>query len=256
MAEEGVAANNREKQVDKRDAEGLRVRATANGHGRGLHDRPPARLQGPPSQDEYVLTASIDETLHCSSRNLPTGYDIPKTETAGASTQVFKIPGKRIQGYNLRVDACAGALTAFSSVFRLQSPGSQDQSRFLRPYLLMEVTHTKTVCFDLRTPSASCDLQASGLVCTGTNFEGILHVYLWDIRWSSIRLDYRQRPGVSVVTGHEAGCTATGRHPIFRNLDTRSLRRKQLAHRPKYSSYLEKRATRPVFIRPKTWSCL
>ncbi|KAK3811998.1 MAG: WD40-repeat-containing domain protein [Benniella sp.] len=93
---------------------------------------------------------------------------------------------------------------------------------YSRQYLLMdERTPTQpALTFGYRTQNATSKLSVpswqpgGGLVCTGTNVEGTL--YLWDVRWSSVRLDYRRRPGVGVVTGDGAGYAAGGKHPIFR----------------------------------------
>lgn len=93
---------------------------------------------------------------------------------------------------------------------------------YSRQYLLMdERTPTQSVLtLGYHTPTQTSKLSVpswqpgGGLVCTGTNTEG--HVYLWDVRWSGIKLDYKRRPGVGVVTGDGAGSAVGGKHPIFR----------------------------------------
>ena len=97
---------------------------------------------------------------------------------------------------------------------------------YSRQYLLMDERTPKqpalTFGYQTTIPTSKLSVPSwqpgGGLVCTGTNTEGIL--YLWDVRWSGARLDYKRRPGLGVVTGDGAGYTAAGKHPIFRNPPT------------------------------------
>ncbi|KAF9348952.1 hypothetical protein BGX34_002137 [Mortierella sp. NVP85] len=99
---------------------------------------------------------------------------------------------------------------------------------YSRQYLLMdERTPTQpalTLGYQATAQTSKLSVPSwqpgGGLVCTGTNTEGML--YLWDVRWSGVKLDYKRRPGVGVVTGDGTGYTPGGKHlggkhPIFRS---------------------------------------
>ncbi|KAI8346210.1 hypothetical protein B0O80DRAFT_431015 [Mortierella sp. GBAus27b] len=56
-----------------------------------------------------------------------------------------------------------------------------------------------------------------GLLCTGASTDGA--IYLWDVRWNSIKTEINRRPGKGVVIGDVKynGAVKSQNHPIFRN---------------------------------------
>ncbi|KAK3806127.1 MAG: hypothetical protein J3Q66DRAFT_375471 [Benniella sp.] len=154
----------------------------------------------------------------------------------------LQAPEPRIPG-SISLFACAGALTAFSSVFKLQNPGSQDQPSFSKQYLLIDERTPKAGALTFGCPTTPATSKLSipfwqpggGLSCTGNKSEDNVHekcqIGSPGTTWRRLR------------DRGWGGCTASGRHPIFRNttrLDIWYRGRRLLALRHRYSGSLKR----------------